>query len=245
MVAAARSSPARSINHCLAPSGSPGATKPSTVAARRKPLATARPSGPAPHQPERDGGGSVPGVADPHHAGLDPADLPGVASSEDVPGLGLHRPVLHDGPDERVVRIGDHRVVAVSGMAPPDVAAARRRPLRGSQQAVDLCRGAGRRPADPGRSGCRRLPARRPRRTARGSDRRKERPGAPGRTGRTVVHSSAATSATICWAAMSRGRRAGTMASSRPPRTAPAERCTRPAHPRSGKSRPLGVPARL
>ena len=66
--------------------------------------------------PERDGRRRVAGVADPHHAGLDPADLPRVgAEQEDVAGHRLDRPVLVDGADERVVGLGDDAVVAGLG----------------------------------------------------------------------------------------------------------------------------------
>ena len=69
-------------------------------------------------------GGASAGVADPHHPRLDPADLPGVRpEQEDVARHRLDRPVLVDGADERVVRLGDDPVVAGLGDR-----ASRRRP---------------------------------------------------------------------------------------------------------------------
>ena len=63
-------------------------------------------------QPEGDRGVGALGVDHPHHAGLDPADAPGVGAEEEhVAGHGLDGPVLVDRADEGVVGVGHDPVV--------------------------------------------------------------------------------------------------------------------------------------
>ena len=90
-------------------------------------------------QPERHRRRRVAGVADPHHAWLDPADLPGVAAEqEDVAGHGLDGPVLVDRADERVVRIGHDPVVAGLGDGAAGHGCSQAGALARPQLAVDL-----------------------------------------------------------------------------------------------------------
>ena len=90
-------------------------------------------------QPERHGRRRIARVPDPHHARLHPADLPGVAAEqEDVAGHRLHGPVLVDGPDERVVGVGHHPVVAGLGDGPARRGRGQAGALAGPQLAVDL-----------------------------------------------------------------------------------------------------------
>ena len=64
-------------------------------------------------QPERDGRGRAVRVLDPDDARLDPADPPRVrAEQEHVAGHRLDGPVLVDGADHGVVRLGQHPVIA-------------------------------------------------------------------------------------------------------------------------------------
>ena len=83
-------------------------------------------------------GWRVAGVAHPHHAGLDLADLPRVgAEQEDVARHRLDRPVLVDGADERVVGLGDDAVVAVLGDRTARGDRGEARALAAAQLAVD------------------------------------------------------------------------------------------------------------
>ncbi len=90
-------------------------------------------------EPERHRRRSVAGVPDPNDPRLDPADLPGVAAEkEDVAGLRLDRPVLVDGADEGVVRVGHHPVVAGLGDRPTRGDGRQPGALARPQLAVDL-----------------------------------------------------------------------------------------------------------
>ena len=161
-------------------------------------------------RPERDGGRRVAGVAHAHDAGFDPPDLPRVrAEQEDVARHRLDGPVLVDGADEGVVGLGDDAVVADLG----DRAARRDRgeprALAAAHLAVDrvVVHVAAARAAAGLR--CRRptsvdhlveLLARSSSVYGRGAAHQRDR-------GRRSRHSCAPTSATICWARMSSGRR--------------------------------------
>ena len=88
--------------------------------------------------PERDGRRRVAGVAHPHHAGLDLADLPRVgAEQEDVARHRLDRPVLVDGADEGVVGLGHDAVVAGLGDRTARGDRGEARALAAAQLAVD------------------------------------------------------------------------------------------------------------
>ena len=81
------------------------------------------------------GGVGALGVDHPHHAGLDPADAPGVgAEQEHVAGHRLDGPVLVDGADQGVVGVGEDPVVGQLG----DGAAAGQRGEPGTARGPDL-----------------------------------------------------------------------------------------------------------
>ena len=127
----------------------------------------------------------VAGVAHPHDAGLDPADLPRVgAEQEDVARHRLDRPVLVDGADEGVVGLGHDAVVAVLGDRAARRGGGEARALATAQLAVDrvVVHVGARVRRD--RSRCRCSRGRRPRRTARGSARCRARRGGRARRGR-------------------------------------------------------------
>ena len=187
-------------------------------------------------------GGAPSRVVDPDHARLDPADPPRVgAEQEHVAGHGLDGPVLVDGADQGVVRLGQH----------PVVAELRDRPARGERgdpgarggRAAGRSpgRGAGRRRGGRGRCGC-------PRETSSATSSKSSRDspanGAARRTSASrssSAQSAAAHSATICWARMSSGPSGTISASSRrpaPPRSSAAHSTSSSRD--VGYSRPVG-----
>ena len=139
------------------------------------------PCAPEPPEPEGHRGGRALGIDHAHDAGLDAPDSPRRAAEEEYVALhALDCPVLVDGADRRVVRVGDDAIVGHPESRRPTSA---RRAGRSFVPAG--CRGhgpgEGRRPGGRAPSGCRPRASPRPRRTRRGRGRRTAPRAGPGR----------------------------------------------------------------